>query len=109
MQIKPLESFVLTFPKDEAGKDVKYRFMLTLSKKLKQKVGGGDETIESRLIEQLGTLDGVDGIGIGGGRYTIEVTIARTFDPDAVIEELKRRLTEVVLSEIIRPPLVVPA
>ena len=107
MQPKPLEPFVLTFPKDENGNDVKYRFMLTLSKHLKQKIG--NETIESRLIQALGTLDGIDGIGIGGGRYTLEVTIARTFNPDEVIEELKRRVTNDVLSEIVRPPLVVPA
>lgn len=105
----PLQPFVLTFPQDEEGKDIKYRFMLTLSKKLKQPIGGSKETIESRLIEALGTLDGIDGIALGGGRYTIEITIARTFDPDIVIEELKVRLTNDVLSEIIRPSLVISA
>lgn len=106
-QPKALQSFVLTFPRDETGKDIKYRFMLTLSKQLKYKIG--NETIESRLMQALGTLDGIDGLGVGIGRYTIEVTIARTFDPDVVIEELKTRLEQDVLSEIIRPPLVVPA
>jgi len=107
-QPQPIEPFVLTFPQDSEGKDVKYRFMLTLSKKLKQPIRGTEkETIESRLMEAVGTLDGVDGIGIGGGRYTVELTIARTFDPDAVIAELKNRLTNDVLSEIIRPPSIV--
>ena len=108
-QPKPIEKYVMTFPKDEDGTDIKYRFMLTLGRKLTEKVGApsGDETIESRLMKAIGTLDGVDGAGAGAGRYTVEVMIARSFNPEEVIEELKRRLDTEVLSEIIKPTLVV--
>jgi hypothetical protein len=99
--------FLLTFPHDNDGKEIKYRFMLTLSKPLSQKTG--DVTIQDKLIKALGTLDGIDGIAVGIGRYTIEVTIARTFVAEHVIDELQRRITEDVLSEIIKPSLIVSA
>lgn len=105
-----IHPYVLTHPKDDDGTDILFRFMLTLGKKLSEKVGdpSGEETIESRLGQAIGTLDGIDGLGVGGGRYTIEVTIARTFDPNEVITELKQRLDSDVLSEIITPRLVTP-
>jgi len=106
-QPTPREKYVFTFPQDENGKDVLYRFMLTLGRKVTEKVGdpSGGETIGSRLMEAIGTLDGVDNV-IPGNRYTLEVTIARTFDAQEVIDELKRRLDKDVLSEIIVPKLV---
>jgi hypothetical protein len=94
------EKYILTHPKDESNEDILYRFMLTLNRRLAEKVGS--ETIESRLLKAIGTLDGVDGMQ-QGGMYTIEVVIARTFDPAEVITELKRRLDDDVLSEIITP------
>jgi len=101
--ITPTEKFVLTFSRDENGQEILYRFMLTLSKKLGTKIG--EETIQSRLMVALGNLDGIDNFA-AHGRYTIEVTIARTFNPNEVLEELKRRLEKDVLSDIIRPPLI---
>lgn len=92
---KPHSKYVLTFPKDEKGDDIKFRFMLSLNKQISQ--------VEKALIKAVGTLDGIDGIATGMGRYTIEITIARTFDPDEVIAELKHRLESEVLSDIILP------
>jgi hypothetical protein len=99
-QPQPTEQFIFTHPKDEDGKDILYRFMLTLNKRLAEKIG--TETIESRLLKAIGTLNGVDGMQ-QGGMYTTEVVIARTFNAEDVITELKRRLKEDVLSEIITP------
>lgn len=99
-QPKPTEQFIFTHPKDENGEDILYRFMLTLNKRLSEEIG--TETIESRLLRAIGTLNGVDGIQ-KGGMYTTEVIIARTFNAEEVITELKRRLKEDVLSEIITP------
>jgi len=101
-QPTPREKFVLTFPHDEKGQEIQFRFMLTLSKKLSVKIG--EETIQERLVRALGTLDGIDGMAFGAGRYTVEVTVARTFDAQEVLTELKARLENDVLSEIIRPP-----
>lgn len=102
--IQPIEPFVFTFPHDGEGKEVKYRFMLTLSKPLSRQIG--TEIIGDRLMKAVGSLDGVEAIGTNIGRYSIEVALARTFDPDVVIAEIKRLLNEVVLSEIIRPPVI---
>ena len=96
-QPQATEKYILTFPEDQDGNPVtKFRFMLSLSKPMKE--------IESKLQNALGTLDGIDQIAIQPlGRYTVEVVIARTFDADEVITELKRRLEEDVLSDIITP------
>lgn len=107
-QPAPREPFVLTFPKDESGKEVPWRFMLTLSKTMGSNFGNKEDTVERRLIKAVGTLDGIDYINPGVGRYTVEIAIARTFDATEVIEELKRRIQFEVLTEIKTPKLVVP-
>lgn len=103
-QITPREKFVFTFARDEKGEDMKYRFMLTLSRRLGEKIG--DEFIAKRLETALATLDGIDAIHASNSRYSVEIILARTFDADEVIEEIKRRLVNDVLSEIIRPTLI---
>lgn len=109
-QPAPREPFVLTFPKDENGQEVKWRFMLTLSKTMGFNFGNKEkpDTIEHRLIKAVGTLDGIDYVNPGVGRYTVEIAIARTFDADEVIAELKNRIQNEVLIEIIRPRFVHP-
>lgn len=89
--IKPIEKYIFTFPKDEQGNDIKFRFMLTLSKTIK--------SVEKDLFEAIGTLSGIDGIA-QGGKYTMEIVIARTFDPDEIIDILKKRL-DVLLSDLL--------
>jgi len=104
-QPAPRESFVLTFPKDQDGQEVKWRFMLTLSKTMGFNFGSKEkpDTIEQRLIKAIGTLDGIDYVNPGVGRYTVEIAIARTFDADEVIAELKSRIQNEVLTELVRP------
>lgn len=102
-ELIPTQPFVFTFPEDNEGKEVKYRFMLTLGKKLSAKIG--EETVGGRLEAAIMTLAGIDAMQ-PAGRYTIECVIARTFDADVVIDELKRRLNEDVLTEIVKPRLV---
>jgi len=103
---QPKEKYVITFSKDENGQEMHYRFMLTLSKKLNEKLDN-ESTVRSRLMESFSKIVGIDGIGVGGSWYSIEMIIARTFDADEVIQEIKKALDEEVLSEIIRPKLVV--
>ena len=109
-QPAPREDFVLTFPKDQDGQEVKWRFMLTLSKAMGFNFGSKEkpDTVEQRLVKAVGTLDGIDYVNPGVGRYTVEIAIARTFDVDEVIAELKRRIQFEVLTEIKTPKLVVP-
>jgi len=101
----PTEKYVFTFPRDEAGQDFKWRFMVTLSKPMGQKIG--DESIVQRFANAIQKIDGIDSFQPTGGRYTAEITLARTFDPDEVIAELKKALDESILSEIIRPPIII--
>lgn len=88
--------YIFTFLKEGEGEN-KYRFMLTLGRFI-------DKTVGQKLMDVMGTLDGIDGFQ-PVGRYTVEVVIARTFNADEVIAELTRRLDEEVLSDIIRPKL----
>jgi hypothetical protein len=99
------EKYVFTFMKDENGKDILYRFILTLSKKFSE--GEGEDSIEHRLRKVFATINGLDGMS-GVGRYTVEISVARTFDAEEVIAELKRRLETEVLTDIIQPGLVTP-
>ncbi|MCV0439798.1 MAG: hypothetical protein K5880_14315 [Hydrogenophaga sp.] len=104
-KIEPKEKYIIIHPKDDDGVEVKTSLVLTLGRQLGE-VLGPDDTIEGRLIKALGTLDGIDNLQPNMGRYTIGMTIARTFDAEEVLTELKRRLEEDVLSDIIRPKLV---
>jgi hypothetical protein len=92
--MKPTEDLVITYPEDSEGNPVvKSRFMVTLSKRLHK--------VEKELQKAL-ALDGIDHYQTVGF-YTFEVVIARTFDVDEVTDELKRRLKDDVLSDIITP------
>lgn len=108
-QPTPREDFILTFPTDKDGKDVKWRFMLTVAKPLGHNFGSPEkpDMLERRLIKAIGTLDGIDYVNPGVGRYTVEIAIARTFDPDEVIQELERRIKFEVLTDIITPKLLI--
>ena len=103
MNVKPKEKYVFIFPEDENGEPItKFRFLIAFGKQLRE--------IEEKLQKALGELNGIDQIALAPqGRYTIEVVIARSFDPDEVIAELKHRLDTNVLSDIIRPKLVLPS
>jgi len=101
--LEPTQKYLFTFPQDEEGNDIKYRFILTLSKRLGDNVGTGEETIGSRLMKLLSEIDGIDGVS-QNGFYTMQVAIAHTFDAEQVLELIERGLEQDVLSEIIRPP-----
>jgi hypothetical protein len=97
MDIQPVEKYVLTFAKDSEGQDILYSFILTLSKPLSK--------VEKQLNEHVISLPGVDSFS-AFGIYSIEIRIARTFDPEQVIKTIKENLDSRVLSDIIRPKLV---
>ena len=93
----PKEKYHLEFAKDKEGEDIPFRFMLVTSKPVK------DKAMAAQLVQLLQhTLQGIDNFEIHG-RYTIDIIIARTFDPDEVLEDLKREL-DILLSEIIQRP-----
>lgn len=96
VQIQPVDKFVITHPKDEHGNDIKRRFMLSSSKPIK------DKEMYGKVMLLLGeTVPGIDGFNIVG-RYTMEIVIAMTFDPDEVIAALKTEL-DVILSPLALP------
>jgi len=93
-EIKAKQKYVLTFPKDENGEDILYRFMLTIDRKF-------DKTTLPKFEEIISKLPGIDKIE-PYGMYSIEIMLARTYDPVEIIEELKESLENYVLTEIER-------
>lgn len=95
-QIQATDKYIITHPKDEKGVEIKRRFILTTSKPIK------DKDMYGKVMNLLGdTVPGIDGFNIMG-RYTMEIVIAMTFDPDQVIAALKEEL-EVILSPLALP------
>lgn len=92
--IKPITNYIFTFAKDDQGNDIKYRFMLTINKNITK-----DKNLNNSLFKLFNSIDGINYIG-STGNYTIEIQIARTFNPDEVIDALKKNLDQ-VLSDII--------
>lgn len=91
------KKYVIIFAKDEQGNEIKQRFMVSITKTLKQ--------VEESLMKNVMSIDGIDRMEIHG-RYTFEIIIARSFDATVAIAELEKRLED-LLSDIVRPKLVV--
>jgi hypothetical protein len=97
--IEPTKKYDIQFAEDRDGNELRYRFILTVDRPIKTK------DMIAKLIQLLDhDLPGIDK-GQPLGRYSMEIVIARTFDPDQVLEQLKNRLESDVLSEIVRPKL----
>lgn len=96
--MKNTQKYNFIFAKDEKGEDIKYRFMLSISKSLSDNQGA--------VIKAIQAFEGIDAVQ-PIGRYTMDVVIGRAFDPDEVFSEL-RNLLDSLLSDIIRPTLVTP-
>jgi len=90
------KKYVIIFAKDETGADIKYRFMVSMTKTVK--------ALEEKLPKAV-MVDGVDRLEFHG-RYTFEIVIARSFDAEAVLAEIEKNLAG-ILSDIITPKLVV--
>jgi hypothetical protein len=96
VQIQPVDKYVITHPKDEQGNEIKRRFILTSSKPIK------DKDMYGKVMLLLGeTVPGIDGFNIMG-RYTMEIVIAMTFEPNEVIAALKSEL-DIILSPLALP------
>lgn len=89
--MKNTQKYTLIFAKDEQGNEIKYRFMLCVSKPVTEN--------QKALAMAIQAFEGIDGIQIVG-RYTLDVVIGRAFDPDEVLVELKK-LLDSMLSDII--------
>jgi len=94
--IQPIEKYVITHPKDADGNEIKRRFILSTSKPIKDK-----EMYGKVVLLLTDTVPGVDGFNIMG-RYTMEIVIAMTFEPDQVIAALKSEL-DIILSPLALP------
>jgi len=91
------QKYVITHPKDETGTEIKFVFMISLSKPVK--------AIGEAKINALMGVDGIDTLA-QRGRYTLEITISRAFNADEVISVLKTKLDD-AMSDIIVPKLVI--
>jgi hypothetical protein len=91
MKAKPTEEYKIEFAKirDDDGneKDFKFNFVLTFKRPLPQ-LQGGIEGVQKWLMVEVGGIDGLKTLG----NYTVEVYIARTFDPDEVIRIIEETI-----------------
>jgi hypothetical protein len=96
MKVTPKEKFILTKSKDNEGNEVDWHFRLTLSKPIR------DRPMAELLNAFLEEVDnGIDNFTIKG-RYTIEITVAATFDGQEVMEAVRSEWDRLT-SEIIQP------
>lgn len=86
--------YVIIFAKDEQGQEIKYRFMISMKKKL---IG---ETAKD-IFQALSQVDGIDRAE-PVGFYTMDISIGRAFDPEEVLKNLCQKL-DVILLDIIVP------
>lgn len=100
MKPTPKNKYLFTFAKDSGGNDVRYRFILTLDRRL-------EDNFAKKLFSSIVTIDGVDAINPHAGIYSIEIAIARTFDANEVINAIEEILKD-ALSGIIKPQIISP-
>jgi hypothetical protein len=105
-KVQPNKEFEIAFAKividQETGEqeDMKFNFILTFKKPITD-LQGGPEGMQKFFMEELG---GVDNIKIAG-RHSIEIVVARTFDPEEVVAAIEASLPA-LQSDIVRPSLV---
>jgi hypothetical protein len=81
------------------GVPFKYRFVLTTSKSFGE--------LKGSLEKALMTVDGID-VFQPIGRYSAEIVVARTYDPEQVINVLQSVL-EPIMTELILPSKIIQA
>jgi len=90
------KKYVMTFAQDGNGEETKYRFILSLSKRI--------EKLGQPILDALMSTEGIDSVQ-PIGRYTIDICIARSFNADEVIATLEPKL-DALLSDIITAKLI---
>jgi hypothetical protein len=85
------QKYHLTFAKDEQGNDIKFRFVLSMGKRIRE--------VEKELLPVLASIPGLDAFS-PMGFYTLDIAICRAFDPEEVLTTLTGHLDK-ILSEIV--------
>lgn len=83
--------------KDNEGKEVKYKFLISMTKTLKE--------LEKTFGPAMMAVDGIDGLD-PVGRYTVAVSVCLAFDAEEVVAKVEAKLED-LLSDIVRPRLLV--
>lgn len=90
-KVKPNKEFEIEFAKvvdaDGNKTDMKYNFILSFKKPI-HLLQGKVEGMQKFFMEDIG---GIDTVKLAGN-YAVEIVIARTFDPDEVIDAIKAGL-----------------
>ena len=74
---KVVADYLIEFGKDQEGKELKHLFSITLS-----------VIPEKTDLQKLITIDGINHLE-QGGKYVVVASVAKTFDVDEVLEEVK--------------------
>ena len=88
IMIDAVKDVHVEYGKEQDGEELvenKFVVLLTGSKPIGEAGGAGEQG--SRVIMEIFSTDGVE-VAKLLGRYTVSVQIARTFDPEEVVEEV---------------------
>lgn len=101
MSIEAVEPFVITYAKDDKGEDIPYRFILTIDRPWA-------EFDQEAFIEFFAHVPGIEAFSMETGRYSIEVIVARTFDPKAVAHHITEGVSSLPLEAKTEAKIVIP-
>jgi len=103
MTVQPIKDYHVEYAKDDDGNDVENRFIFTAKKPvapIKSEVTAGVSKAQE-MLEAISNVPGMDYFQ-PIGRYSIEVVVAKTYDPKNVIEGIVEAIRP-VQSEILQP------
>jgi len=96
MKPEAIKKYAISYAKNDKGEDVKRSFILSFSRPIQ------DEQMAAKVSNLFGhQVAGIDGFKVIG-RYSVQLLVAETFDPDEVVAVLQAEL-DVILSDIIQP------
>jgi hydrogenase maturation factor len=106
MTAQPIKDYHIEFAKDDDGTDLENRFIFTAKKPiapLQSEVTAGI-SIAQKMLEAICSVDGMD-FYQPVGRYSMEIVVAKTFDPQDVIAAIVETVRP-IQSDIVLPSLV---
>jgi len=96
MTIKAKDKYIIVYPKDDDGHEIKRRFVLSIGKNIQR-----NKDVALKFVQGIYNIDGIDQVNVMG-IYTMEIFIGQCFDVDEVTTALKLHLDD-ILSDIIKP------
>lgn len=96
-------NYHIEYAKDDDGNEIKWRFILTTKKPIAPMKSEMTQDV-SMAQKMLGAIMAVPGINLFevAGRYSVEIVVAKTYDPEKVLAEILEAIRP-LQSDIICP------